>query len=85
MDGQEGRGGSEIWQGQASAGQGSHEPTVLDSGRHYSLPCLEKGRLPQLPSGGRPVCLEIQSTHSLWRQEVYEVVKTFPPPPSWDE
>lgn len=50
-DGQEGRGGSEIWQGQASAGQGSLEPTTLDSGRHCSLSRLEKGRLPQLPSG----------------------------------
>ena len=61
-DGQEGRGGSEIWQGQASAGQGSLEPTTLDSGRHCSLSRLEKGRLPQLPSGADQ-CAQGTSEH----------------------
>lgn len=55
-DGQEGRGGSETWQGQASAGQGSLEPTTLDTGRLCSLAHLEKGRLLQ-SLGGYPVAL----------------------------
>lgn len=88
-DGQEGRGGSEIWQGQAFAGQGSLEPTTLDSGRRCSLSCLEKGKLPQLPSGADQCAQGTSEHYSLCSNEAKNVeaslLRHSRPPPSWDE
>jgi hypothetical protein len=54
-EGQEGRGGSEIWQGQASAGQDNLELTMLGLWQGLSSVCPRKSRLPQ-SSGQIPSC-----------------------------